>query len=70
MKFCHKCCFFALAFILLLSPCIPAALASGGISISVDGSPVETDVPPFIDKNARTMVPVRFVSEALGCGVS
>lgn len=70
MKFCRKCCLFALAFILVLGACMPAALASGGISISVDGSAVETDVPPFIDSNGRTMVPVRFVSEALGCGVS
>lgn len=46
-----------------------AVQAAGAVKITVDGNAVETDVAPFIDENARTMVPVRFVSEALGCHV-
>lgn len=34
----------------------------------VDGKEVELDVPPFA-KDGRTLVPIRFVSEALGCKV-
>ena len=44
--------------------------AAGVVNITVDGTVMKTDVPPFIDENARTMVPVRFVSEALGCHVN
>lgn len=36
----------------------------GSVSITVNGTPVESDVHPFILKN-RTMVPVRFITEAL-----
>ena len=43
--------------------------AGGGVNITMDGIAMQTDVPPFIDENGRTMVPVRFVSEALGCNV-
>lgn len=40
------------------------------VSIMVDGRPVESDVPPFIDPaTERTLVPARFVSEALGAQV-
>ncbi|NLX91852.1 MAG: SH3 domain-containing protein [Firmicutes bacterium] len=68
-KLYSKSCLLTLALILVLGACLPVARAAEGISISVDGLVVETDVPPFIDNNGRTMVPVRFVSEALGCGV-
>jgi uncharacterized protein YbbC (DUF1343 family) len=37
-----------------------------GISVLVEGRPLVFDVPPFIDKNDRTMVPLRGVAEALG----
>ncbi len=40
-----------------------------GITIFVDGSKVETDVPPQII-DGRTMVPIRFVAEALGAKVN
>jgi hypothetical protein len=39
------------------------------ITIFVDEKPVQTDVDPYL-KNQRTMVPIRFVSEALGAEVS
>jgi len=46
------------------------AHAAGHIGILVDGNPIQSDVPPFIDpRTNRTMVPVRFVSEALGATV-
>lgn len=44
--------------------------ASGDVKVTVDGKEVEfPDVKPFIDINGRTMVPLRFVSEALGAEV-
>jgi len=40
------------------------------ISITLNGAPIATDVAPYVDSNNRTMVPARFVSEALGADVS
>jgi N-acetylmuramoyl-L-alanine amidase len=42
------------------------AQAALPLRISIDGIVAETDAAPFIDANSRTMVPVRFISEALG----
>ena len=39
------------------------------VSIKLNGSIVNSDVPPFIDSNARTQVPIRFIAEKLGCEV-
>lgn len=39
------------------------------IKIKINGSYAETDAPPFIE-NDRTYVPVRLISENLGCEVS
>jgi hypothetical protein len=36
------------------------------INVSVDGELLNMNQPPIIDENSRTLVPVRFVSEALG----
>lgn len=36
------------------------------VRINIDGSFIQSDVAPYINMDARTMVPVRFVSEALG----
>ncbi|MDH7479528.1 MAG: copper amine oxidase N-terminal domain-containing protein, partial [Syntrophomonadaceae bacterium] len=51
----------------------PAQAAGGAVGpdpvIQVNGQPVKSDVPPYIDGSGRTMVPVRFVVEALGAGV-
>ena len=47
----------------------PSQPTKTDISILCDGIPVTAEVPPFIDANGRTMVPVRFVSEALGANV-
>lgn len=44
------------------------ALAQGHITIVVNGRPIASDVPPQ-NVNGRVMVPIRFVSEALGASV-
>jgi len=50
---------------------VPAAAAvqTPALSIQLDGKTVPTDADPFIDDKGRTMVPVRFISEALGAEV-
>lgn len=54
-----------LAFILFIGVVPAQANTSSDLKLWVDGDYVETDVPPFID-DGRTLVPVRFVAEALG----
>ena len=44
-------------------------LTIGSSIVSVDGVQSTIDTAPIIDKNNRTLVPVRFISEALGCEV-
>lgn len=43
-----------------------AAPAAEPIKLVVNGRPVATDVSPYLDDRDRTMVPIRFVAEALG----
>ncbi|MDF9410046.1 copper amine oxidase N-terminal domain-containing protein [Pelotomaculum isophthalicicum JI] len=45
-----------------------SALAQGPVQIIVNGDIIQPDVPPQII-NGRTMVPIRFVAEALGANV-
>ena len=45
------------------------ASPTGDLTILLDGAKVAADVAPFIDANSRTMVPVKFISEALGAKV-
>ena len=45
-----------------------AAYAETPISVTVDGSKLAFDVNPVTESD-RTLVPVRFVSEALNCKV-
>ena len=40
----------------------------GSKTMTVDGKPTEMDVAPIL-KDSRTLVPVRFISEAFGCEV-
>ncbi len=51
------------------SQTVDVAADGYNITISVNGNPVKFDQPPYIN-NGRTMVPVRFVSEALGAYVT
>ena len=63
----------ALCLVLLLSAlCVPAAAEEETVpQVCVDDVMVEfPDAQPFIDANSRTMIPVRFVSEAMGADVS
>ncbi|MTI84381.1 MAG: copper amine oxidase N-terminal domain-containing protein [Firmicutes bacterium] len=39
------------------------------VKLYVNDTKINPDVPPFIDENSRTMVPLRFAAEALGCDV-
>ena len=47
----------------------PVVSADNTISVNIDGTPVEFDVPPMII-NDRTMVPMRATLEMLGADVS
>ena len=46
-----------------------AKTTSSSIAITINGVAVKNDSPPYIDSNSRTMVPVRFITEALGANV-
>ena len=49
---------------------MPAVAAADDVKVTVDGKAVSfPDAKPFIDTNNRTLIPVRFVSEALGAKV-
>jgi N-acetylmuramoyl-L-alanine amidase len=62
--------FLILLLLLLWTGIVVPVQAAETINITVDGMAVKSDVSPYIDANNRTMVPVRFISEALGCYVS
>ncbi|CEP67095.1 Cell wall hydrolase/autolysin, catalytic [Moorella glycerini] len=47
---------------------LPAA-ASPGVTLILNGTRVDPAVPPYIDGNGRTMVPLRFVMEYMGARV-
>jgi hypothetical protein len=56
--------------VLLIASLVPAAsFAADPIKLVVNGKAVQADVPPQIFEG-RTMVPVRWVAEALGATVS
>lgn len=66
-----------LTMLLLITTLIPAttifavAGETNGITITLDGKVVNfPDAQPYIDENNRTLVPIRFVSEAMGAKVS
>jgi hypothetical protein len=44
-------------------------IVSENVTILVNGVKIDSDVSPFINGNERTMVPVRFISEALNYNV-
>lgn len=62
---------FVLTLLLLLcsiGPTTAMARERASVSLWINGSYMEPDVPPFIEYD-RTYVPMRFISEALGYGV-
>ena len=60
---------FCLAFIPLTTLAAESSVQIPAITIQLDGKTLTTDVAPFIDRNKRTMMPVRLISEALGAQV-
>jgi len=63
-----KLLFMALCILVFYFPLI--SHASANITVVVNGEKVNfTDQQPFIDSNSRTMVPIRFISEALDAKV-
>ncbi len=58
--------FVVLAAFILLTP--STLMAEQAITIHIDGKVIESDVAPLIVKD-RTMVPIRVISEKLGCEV-
>lgn len=64
MQMKHKSLLVATLILLMLLPA-NSTLAAASIHIVVNGYNVKSDVQPFIE-NSRTLVPIRFVSEALG----
>lgn len=58
---------FGLVFLLLLAPNVSKA-DNNDIKLWVDGSYVSVDAKPYIE-DSRTLVPIRFIAEALGYNV-
>ena len=58
--------------LVMVTACLaPAASAARDISVKVNGKEVVwTDARPYIDKNDRTMVPLRAVADAMGLDVA
>ncbi|HEY9085538.1 MAG TPA: copper amine oxidase N-terminal domain-containing protein [Candidatus Tyrphobacter sp.] len=46
------------------------SLQIGSASATIDGQPAQLDAPPFVTGGQRTMVPLRFVAQALGANVA
>ncbi|MDA3847763.1 MAG: stalk domain-containing protein [Vallitaleaceae bacterium] len=67
MKIKNKVIYFCVIFLILTS------LTAGGqteqINVTVNGTAVIFDQQPYVNAQNRTMVPVRFVAEELGCEV-
>lgn len=59
----------ASSFYYAAAPAPAAAWDGGPVKLFVDGAEIETDVPPLLEDGV-TLVPVRFVSEALGAAVA
>lgn len=59
----------ALVFLLCLPIFVSGVQAEQVIKIYYNGKQVSSDAPPFIDKNSRTMVPLRLIAEKMGAYV-
>jgi iron complex transport system substrate-binding protein len=58
-----------ICFLLLCQPLIAPAARAAGISITVNGAPLQTDAAPYI-QDGRVLVPFRALFEALGASVN
>jgi len=73
----HYVIFLFLVFSLCPAGCFPSAAAAAktttpaadALRITINGQLVDCASPPYIDHNNRTMVPLRFIAEALGAYV-
>ena len=61
--------FICLTILLSLIPAVPVMAEEKPITVLLDGTPIEFDVPPVL-MNSRTMVPMRAIFEALGAKVN
>ncbi len=60
-----------LTFILMCGTTLVCTANSGQVRVTVDGNEIVfPDAQPYIDARERTLVPIRFVSEAMGAEVS
>lgn len=65
-----KLCFLFMLILGVIALNVCSVFAANDISVNVNGSAIAfPDAKPFIDANGRTLIPVRFVSEALGAEV-
>jgi plastocyanin len=56
--------------VMFISAVLPGFAETRNVDVLVNGQPVVSDVPSFLDTDLnRTFVPVRFVSQALGASV-
>lgn len=62
---------FSMVLLLALTLIIPTGAAAGiGVVVKLDGKEISfPDAKPYVNQDDRTMVPVRFISESLGCKV-
>jgi len=65
---------YVVVFVMLVTLMVPASISAntapaGDIGISLDGRNVTFDVPPFVDTQNRTMVPIGFVRDELNARV-
>ncbi len=60
-----------LALVLICTQIIVCTADSGDVKVTLDGNEILfPDAQPYIDARERTLVPIRFVSEAMGAEVS
>lgn len=55
---------------LVMAIFVPVSAESGKVTVTLDGNEIAfPDAQPFVDARDRTLVPIRFVSEAMGAEV-
>lgn len=66
----RKMCILILMIMGVMAVSICTTYAANDINVNVNGQAIDfPDAKPFIDENARTLIPVRFVSDALGADI-
>ncbi|OQB12318.1 MAG: Protease inhibitor precursor [Firmicutes bacterium ADurb.Bin193] len=71
MKYLKKIISLLFAAVLMITMCFSVSADAEKVTVSLDGVEITfPDAQPFIDARDRTLVPIRFVSEAMGAEVS